>query len=72
MGEEINTTQLNELAKIGSNDSMSNPDSKSIATSIAASIAYCSQVVSAITVVVDVSLGASILFSCSNNSAQCG
>lgn len=44
----------------------------SILTSIVASILYCtSAVVSAVTAVSAVSIGASTLFSCVNNPAQC-
>ena len=73
MNENINKEELNRLAQIGSSDASQEVNPKSIATSIAASILYCSSpVVTTITIVVDLSIGASILFSCSNNTAQCG
>ncbi|OUN49533.1 hypothetical protein B5G18_14750 [Clostridium perfringens] len=69
----MSQAELNELAKIGSSDSMSNPDSKSIATTIVASVLYCTPgIISTISAVSAASVGASTLFSCTNNPAQCG
>ncbi|MBD7916625.1 hypothetical protein H9660_15965 [Clostridium sp. Sa3CUN1] len=73
MGESLNKQELNRLAQIGSKDVSEQVDPKSIATTIAASILYCtSPIVGTITLVTSVSVEASLLFSCSGNSAQCG
>ncbi|MBD7916624.1 hypothetical protein H9660_15960 [Clostridium sp. Sa3CUN1] len=73
MNEELNKQELNRLAQIGAKDISEQVDPKSIATTIAASVLYCSSaVITSITAVVDVTLAASYLFSCANNPAQCG
>ena len=60
MSEKLNMKELNNLSNIGSNDNGNTPEP-----------ALVSEVISVITAFVDVTLGASILFSCSNNQAQC-
>lgn len=72
MRDNVNMNELERLAKIGSQDDMGDVGTDSIVTSIVASILYCtSVVVSAITAISAVSIGASALFSCVNNPAQC-
>ena len=73
MNENINKEELNRLAQIGSSDASQEVNPKSIATSIAASILYCtSPIIETITLISGAAVGASVLFSCTNNPAQCG
>lgn len=72
----INENELNRLAEIGSSDGTDTPSPRSIASTIAVTILYCTStvwsVISAISTVSGASVEASVLFSCSGNSQQCG
>lgn len=59
MGENINEKELTDLAQIGANDSNG------------ASPRGVTAVISVISAILDVTFGASILFSCADNPAQC-
>jgi hypothetical protein len=70
MSEDLNKQELNRLAQIGSADASGDVSPNSIGTTIAVSVLYCtSPIISAISTI---SIGASALFSCVNNPAQCG
>ncbi|MGM8224004.1 hypothetical protein ACSXB0_16110 (plasmid) [Clostridium perfringens] len=68
MHEELNNVELNRLAKVGASDSNGDISTHSIATSIVASVMYCSPSISTITTVVSavstVVSAASTVFGC--------
>jgi aspartate ammonia-lyase len=67
----VNKQELERLASLGAEDSNDDMGTDSIGTTIAASVAYCSPVVSAITKITPATFTASMLFSCASNSKQC-
>lgn len=73
MNEQLNQQELNELALLGSTDNSGEISPHSLGTTIVATILYCTTPVwSAISTVSAASVEASVLFSCSGNSKQCG
>lgn len=56
----VEKNELERLSQIGANDSTDIPSPQSL-----------TEIISAISVITDVTFGASLLFSCSSNPAQC-